>query len=102
MDLYGIFACMWLIFRVNVGKYTSPMHHMALKFKVFLEPYSPTFLPSFGNEKETSLPTSFPKWWFMSPKTTSVHAQLIQAGEIIYLSCQTVKNDSGLYWKGSS
>ena len=101
-SMYGIFACIWLIFRVNVGKYTSPMDHMALKFEVFLEPYSPTFLPSFGNDKETSLPTSLPKWWFMSPKITSVHAQLLQAGEILYLSWQPVKNDSSLYWKGSS
>ncbi len=26
--MYGIFPYIWLIFMVNVGKYTSPMDHM--------------------------------------------------------------------------
>ena len=27
-SMYGIFTYIWLIFRVNVGKYTSPMDPM--------------------------------------------------------------------------
>ena len=46
--MYGIFAYIWLIFMVNVGKYTSPMDPLGYVNKCILSMWFSGQLPSPG------------------------------------------------------
>ena len=51
--MYGIFTYIWLIFMVNVGKYTSPMECLGIVSWIVAD----TFVEPTGHQPNSAIPT---------------------------------------------
>ena len=91
-SMYGIFTYIWVIYGVNVGKYSSTMEHMGYDaMSTPGNPWKPDRDPRPGRDTQVSTPRSSrvrphdggsmaSAWWSWRPKDASHHRRAPSAG----------------------